>query len=138
MKSFILFLLNCKYAASIKRLFFQSSLVPNLHKISFQFQEFQLSVRGIGGLPDNITLGLHGTNNRNVVPGKESKPVIKEKKETSQGRKESEQSHSMSETDVNIGYTGIDMKRELQINFGKLETTEIALQVDYRTTGCLK
>ena len=96
-----------------------------------------MSVRGIGGLPDNITLGLHGTNNRNVVPGKGNKPK-KEKKEASQEEKESEQSHSMSETDVNIGYTGIDMKRELQINFGKLETTEIALQGDYRVSKIVR
>ena len=95
-------------------------------------------MRGIGGLPDNITLGLHGTNNRTVVPVKGNKPVKKEKKDSSQEEKEPEQSHSMSETDVNIGYTGIDMKRELQINFGKLETTEIALQVDYRVSKIVR
>ena len=87
-------------------------------------QEYQLSVRGIAGLPDNITLGLHRV-------GKETAAVKKDKPKL--GRRVStpsqSQSHSISVTDVNIGYTGIDMKRELQISFGKLEAAESSMQV---------
>ena len=79
-----------------------------------------MTVRGIEGLPDNITLGLHRTNNTSIVA---------EKTKEKPSRRGSLQSHTLSETDVNIGYTGLDMKRELQIRFGKLEAAEMSLQV---------
>ena len=88
-----------------------------------------MSVRGIEGLPDNITLGLHTTNNSHIVGGKESSSVNKEGTKGKLARKVSVQSHTISETDVNIGYTGMDMKRELQISFGKLESAENCIQV---------
>ena len=86
-----------------------------------------MSVRGIAGLPDNISLGLHRSN---TVAGKQGRTVRKENKKENSVRKVSDQSHTISETGVNIGYTGIDMKRELQISFGKLEEAEMTLQVD--------
>ena len=92
-------------------------------------KEFQLSVQGIEGLPDNITLGLHKTNNTSVVGVKQTKSIKTENNKKKQSRRVSVQSHTISEADVNIGYTGIDMKRELQISFGKLEAAEISVQV---------
>ena len=92
-------------------------------------KEFQLSVQGIEGLPDNITLGLHRTNTTSVVGVKQTKSVKSENNKKKQSRRVSVQSHTISEADVNIGYTGIDMKRELQIRFGKLEAAEISVQV---------
>ena len=92
-------------------------------------KEFQLSVQGIAGLPDNITLGLHRTNTTSVVGVKQTKSVKSENNKKKQSRRVSVQSHTISEADVNIGYTGIDMKRELQISFGKLEAAEISVQV---------
>ena len=101
------------------------------------FQEFQLSVQGIGGLPDNITLGLHRTKNSSsiVVGAKQTKSVKTEKNKKKQSRRVSVQSHNISEADVNIGYTGIDMKRELQISFGKLEAAESSVQVIFLLPG---
>ena len=86
-----------------------------------------MSVRGIAGLPDNISLGLHRTNS--AVTGKQRAGREENKKDRS-GEKVSDTSHTISETDVNIGYTGMDMRRQLQISFGKLEEAEISLQVD--------
>ena len=97
------------------------------YDLLYLFQEWQLSVQGIEGLPDNITLGLHKTTTNTSVGLKQTKSV-KEKNKKKQ-RRVSVQSHTIAEADVNIGYTGIDMQRELQISFGKLEAAETSMQV---------
>ena len=97
------------------------------YDLLYLFQEWQLSVQGIEGLPDNITLGLHRANTT-TVGLKQTKSVKTEKTKKKQ-RRVSVQSHTISEADVNIGYTGIDMQRELQISFGKLEAAETSVQV---------
>ena len=87
-----------------------------------------MSVRGIAGLPDNISLGLHRINSAGT--GKQGRVGREENKKDKSGRKMSDTSHTISETDVNIGNTGMDMRRQLQISFGKLEEAEMSLQVD--------
>ena len=64
-----------------------------------------------------------------VVGVKHSKSVKTDKNKEKPSRKVSIKSHTISEANVNIGYTGMDMKRELQISFGKIEAAEASVQV---------
>ena len=81
-------------------------------------QQTQLTVLGVGGLPDNLAVGIF----------KKPKDLTGKQEPSTPGTRRRRNQRTISETGVDIG-DPLSMKRQLQLSFSCLDEFESTFQV---------